>query len=168
MAKLSYYVKLRHNRKKHRKIEQYRYAVNQQINNAKKWRNWSAIQPTDIQSLALYKAREILAMNKHKSRSKVIELLQQSLPVAVNVEVKRFTMSGGVGSFRWMPKIRKYRLQIAASKISTKKNPIDMLRVSKYRMSKMSQKLTNVNDILPYQCRKIKKYNRAMVIMLNF
>lgn len=43
-----------------------------------------------------------------------------------------------------------------------------MLRVSKYRMSKMSQKLTNVNDILPYQCRKIKKYNRAMDIMLNF
>lgn len=121
MAKLSYYVKLRHNKKKHRKIEQYRYAVNQQINNAKKWRNWSAIQPTDIQSLALYKAREILAMNKHKSRSKVIELLQQSLPVAVNVEVKRFTMSGGVGSFRWMPKLRKYRLQIAASRISTKK-----------------------------------------------
>lgn len=121
MAKLSYYVKLRHNKKKYRKIEQYRYVVNQQINNAKKWRNWSAIQPTDIQSLALYKAREILAMNKHKSRSKVIELLQQSLPVAVNVEVKRFTMSGGVGSFRWMPKIRKYRLQIAASRISTKK-----------------------------------------------
>lgn len=35
MAKLSYYVKLRHNRKKHRKIEQHRYAVKRQTDDAK-------------------------------------------------------------------------------------------------------------------------------------
>lgn len=43
-----------------------------------------------------------------------------------------------------------------------------MLRVSKYKVFKMSQKLTNVNGFMPYRCRKIKKYNRAMDIMLNF
>lgn len=124
MANLSYYVKLRHSKtavKKLRKIEQYRTMTLPKPDNIKKRRNWNAIQPTAIQLLAINRAREILSENRNKKRSNVIELLQQSLPIAVTVEVKRFTKSGGVGAFQWMPKIRKYRLQIAASKISTKK-----------------------------------------------
>lgn len=71
--------------------------------------------PTYQQNKQLKVLLELVDANRHKPKAFLIDLLSKLGYSAADMRIYK---SGGVGSYRWMPKFSKYRLQIAASHIS--------------------------------------------------
>ena len=60
----------------------------------------------------------ILKEHRGRRRKRCYEELER---LGFTVAVKRHRVSGGVGSYYWLPLLRCYRVQVGASRISTKK-----------------------------------------------
>lgn len=71
--------------------------------------------PTYLQNNQLKVLLELIEANRHKPKAVLIDLLAK---LGYTASEMRIYKSGGVGTYRWMPKFSKYRLQIAASHIS--------------------------------------------------
>lgn len=71
--------------------------------------------PTYQQNQQLKVLLELVEANRHKPRAVLINILAKLGYPASDMRIYK---SGGVGTYRWMPKYSKYRLQIAASHIS--------------------------------------------------
>ena len=76
-------------------------------------------KPSGFQFNVVKQVASYLSLNRAKSREAVYKTIEERW--GVRVEVKRFTLSGGVGKYYWLPKLRCYRIQVGASRISTKK-----------------------------------------------
>lgn len=71
--------------------------------------------PTYQQNQQLKVLLELVEANRLKPKAVLIDLLTKLGYPASDMRIYK---SGGVGSYRWMPKYSKYRLQVAASHIS--------------------------------------------------
>ena len=76
-------------------------------------------KPSGFQYSVVREVVAYLNKNRAKKRESVYKTLEERW--GLRVESKRFRMSGGVGTHYWMPKLRCYRIQVGASRISTKK-----------------------------------------------
>lgn len=71
--------------------------------------------PTYQQNNQLEALLKIIEQFRHKPKKLLLQYLANLGYTASDMRIYK---SGGVGSYRWMPKYRRYRLQIAASHIS--------------------------------------------------
>ena len=72
--------------------------------------------PSERQTILLQHARKIALKYAHRSKS---ELIKQLNSEGFNhIAERRIQSHGGIGSFRWYPKLKCYRLQLAASHIN--------------------------------------------------
>ena len=76
-------------------------------------------RPSGYQYQTLEQIRRYLNANRCCRRKRVYTHIEQKY--GCRVECKRIYAKGGVGSYKWMPMLGCYRLQVGASKISTKK-----------------------------------------------
>ena len=83
-------------------------------------REWWRIRPSDDQSLKLRDVQRFILHTKGERREYIYKKLHERWGLVVSD--KRFPFAGGVGSFIWMPKYRCYRLQVGASKMTTKRH----------------------------------------------
>lgn len=79
-------------------------------------KRWAKPMPNQFNTLQ----RVRVYLNEHRSqrRQKVYDHLEQEF--GLRVEVKRHKQQGGVGSYYWLPMLRCYRVQVGASRITTK------------------------------------------------
>lgn len=75
--------------------------------------------PTAYQELARQEVVQFLLHNRGERRSYIFEKLREKF--GLEVEECRIYKSGGVGTYIWMKRNRCYRVQVAASKIDTRK-----------------------------------------------
>ena len=71
--------------------------------------------PNYLQNNQLKVLLEVIEQFRHKPKELLIKHLAKLGYIASDM---RIYQSGGVGTYRWMPKYKRYRLQIAASHIN--------------------------------------------------
>lgn len=74
-----------------------------------------SVGPTFQQNNQLIVLLQLIEANRHKPKAVLIDILAKLGYTASDMRIYK---SGGVGTYRWMPKFSKYRLQIAATHCS--------------------------------------------------
>lgn len=76
-------------------------------------------RPSGYQFQILEQIRRYLNDNRCCRRKRIYAHIESTY--GCRVESKRIYAKGGVGSYKWMPMLGCYRLQVGAAKITTKK-----------------------------------------------
>lgn len=80
---------------------------------------WRHLRPSNYQRNVVYSIVAYLQSNKHTRRKDVYAGLLRRW--GLNVETKRIYVSGGVGTWSWLPRRGCIRLQVGASRIDSRK-----------------------------------------------
>lgn len=76
--------------------------------------------PEPMQEVARYEVVQFLLHNRGERRKYVYSKLKERF--GLEVKEKRIYKSGGVGQWSWMKRKRCFRVQVGASKITTKRD----------------------------------------------